>query len=620
MQSIGPETIVDGRYRILHRLGSGGMAEVWAAEDSQLGRRVALKLLASRYAKDPDFVERFRREASAAAAMQHPNIVSIYDRGEWDGTSYIAMELVDGRTLKQLIQERGPAGPSAAIDITIEILKALRYAHKRGIVHRDIKPQNVLLDAEGAVKVADFGIARADGPSEMTEDGAIMGTVQYVSPEQAQGQPVSPASDLYSAGIVLYELLTGRVPFDGEAPVSIALKQVNEPPVPPSQLRPGIPPALEQVVLRSLEKDPARRYASADEFIGALEAARRAPVRQVVMEPTPGEPWEPALEEEDRGSRWWAWLLALVVLALIAGGLYYLLAGNRVTVPDVKGKTFSSAVQRLHESGLEVTPVSQVSDSVAQGRVISTSPPAGDKVKKHSSVVVRVSSGKGTAQIPQVVGQTEAQAKQALIEAGFTPKVKTAYSDTVPKGQVISSDPPPGESHTKASTVTLTVSKGKQGETVPKLTGLSRDDAVSALDDLGLTSDITFKESSEDPNTVLAQSPAAGTKVDKGSSVRLTVAKERPQVPDVTTGNPSEADATKQLEDAGYKVQTRPDNNAPANLVGKVTGQDPQPGERRSTGATVIIKIGAAATPTPTPTPTTTPADASPTPTSTPVQ
>ena len=303
---IAPDTIVDGRYRVLKRLGTGGMAEVWCAEDEVLGRNVALKLLGSRYAEDPEFRERFRREARAAAGLTHPNIVGIFDRAEWDGTPYIAMELVDGRTLKDLVIQRGPMPIDVAIDLTEQLLKALGYAHKRGIVHRDVKPQNVIIDGEGQAKVADFGIARAVN-SDMTETGAIVGTVQYLSPEQAHGQPVDQRSDLYSAGVVLYELLTGRVPFDGEAPVSIALKHVSERPAPPSQLRPGIPPAIESVVLRALEKDPAYRFQSAEEFITALENARRAPTRLVVHEPR---------RRAERGSRWWIWLL----VAARAGG------------------------------------------------------------------------------------------------------------------------------------------------------------------------------------------------------------------------------------------------------------------------------------------------------------
>src|SRR4051794_4344216 len=260
---LAPDTIVDGRYRVLKRLGAGGMAEVWCAEDEVLARRVALKLLGGRYAEDPEFRERFRREAQAAAGLTHPNIVGIFDRSEWNGTPYIAMELVDGRTLKELVTERGPLPPEIAVSLTVQILRALGHAHKRGIVHRDVKPQNVIIDGEGQAKVADFGIARA-GNSEMTQTGAMVGTVQYLSPEQAQGLPVDRRSDLYSAGIVLYELLTGRVPFDGEAPVATALKHVSERPVPPGQLRPGIPPALEAVVLHALEKDPALRFQTAE--------------------------------------------------------------------------------------------------------------------------------------------------------------------------------------------------------------------------------------------------------------------------------------------------------------------------------------------------------------------
>jgi serine/threonine-protein kinase len=265
-------TIIDGRYRVLHRVGSGGMADVVCAEDLQLGRKVAIKLLHRRFAQDEEFVERFRREASSAAGLQHPNVVAVYDRGAWDDTYYIAMEYLEGRTLKKLVQEEAPLAPARAIELATQILRAARFAHKRGIIHRDLKPHNVIIDAEGRAKVTDFGIAKA-GASDMTQTGSIMGTAQYLSPEQAQGHAVSAASDLYSIGIILYEMLTGRVPFEGESAVTIALKQVGEAPVPPSAYNPGIPPALEAVVLRALEKDPARRFADADEFIAALEQA-----------------------------------------------------------------------------------------------------------------------------------------------------------------------------------------------------------------------------------------------------------------------------------------------------------------------------------------------------------
>ena len=255
-----PNTLIDGRYRVLSRLGSGGMADVFLAEDQQLGRKVALKLLHGRFAADPDFVERFRREAQAAAGLQHPNVVSVYDRGSWDDTYYIAMEYLPGRSLKQLIREEAPLDPVRAIDITLQILKAARFAHRRGVIHRDLKPHNVIVDDADQAKVTDFGIARA-GASDMTETGSIMGTAQYLSPEQAQGHAVDAGSDLYSIGVVLYEMLTGRVPFDGDAAVTIALKHVSEAPRPPRELNPAVPPELEQVVLWVLNKNPADRPA-----------------------------------------------------------------------------------------------------------------------------------------------------------------------------------------------------------------------------------------------------------------------------------------------------------------------------------------------------------------------
>ena len=256
-------TIIDGRYRVLHRVGSGGMADVVCAEDLQLGRKVAIKLLHRRFAQDEEFVERFRREASSAAGLQHQHVVSVYDRGEYDGTYYIAMEYLEGRSLKTIVQQEAPLDTDCAIDLTIQVLRAARFAHRRGIIHRDLKPHNVIVDADGRAKVTDFGIARA-GASDMTQTGSIMGTAQYLSPEQAQGHAVSAASDIYSIGIMLYELLTGRVPFEGESAVTVALKQVNERPTPPSAYNPAVTPQLEEAVMRALEKDPARRYPDAE--------------------------------------------------------------------------------------------------------------------------------------------------------------------------------------------------------------------------------------------------------------------------------------------------------------------------------------------------------------------
>src|SRR5256884_3865638 len=267
-------TVFDGRYKIVRKLGAGGMADVYLAEDQELGRRVAIKILNDRHANDDQFVERFRREAKNAAGLSHPNIVSIYDRGEAEGTYYIAMEFLDGRSLKELIVSRGPAPIPIAIDYARQILAALRFAHRNGIVHRDIKPHNVLVDSEGRLKVTDFGIARA-GASQMTEAGSIIGTAQYLSPEQAKGSPVDQTSDLYSVGIVLYELLTGVVPFTGDTPVEIAMKHLSAVPEPPSAKRAEIPRDLDLIILRALGKDPSERYQSAEEMDADLRRINR---------------------------------------------------------------------------------------------------------------------------------------------------------------------------------------------------------------------------------------------------------------------------------------------------------------------------------------------------------
>src|SRR6201993_4398405 len=263
---VEPDTIIDGRYKVISRVGSGGMADVYLAEDQLLGRQGAVKLLHPHFAEDQEFVERFRREASSAAGLSHQNIVGIFDRGEWEGTYYIAMEYVAGRSLKVVLREDGAMDAASAIDIVVQILRAARFAHKRGVIHRDLKPHNVILDEEGRARVPDFGIARA-GASDMTLTGSVMGTAQYLSPEQAQGFTVSSASDLYSVGVILYELLTGAVPFEGESAVAIAFKQVSAAPRPPSQLNPALPLSLDAVVLRALAKDPLERYADDDELI-----------------------------------------------------------------------------------------------------------------------------------------------------------------------------------------------------------------------------------------------------------------------------------------------------------------------------------------------------------------
>jgi eukaryotic-like serine/threonine-protein kinase len=602
-QRLEPDTVIDDRYRVVKRLGSGGMADVYCAEDSQLGRRVALKVLHMRFAEDREFVERFHREASSAAGLQHPNIVAIFDRGEWDGTYYIAMEYVEGRTLKEIVREKAFAPPEAAIDITLQILRAARYAHKRGIVHRDIKPHNVLIDHEGRVRVTDFGIARA-GTSDMTETGSIMGTAQYISPEQAQGRPVDARSDLYSVGVVLYELLTGRVPFDAETPVTVALMQVNEPPIPPMEIKPDIPPALDAIVMRALEKDPARRFADADEFIAALESARQAP--QQVIAPLPVV--EEVVEEEPR-SRWWLWLLILLALAAIALGVYLLLRPEQLTVPDVIGRESATATQILQNRGFEVDIVNVENPQVERNTVAAQDPRPNTQAPEGSTVTINVSTGPGEATVPTVAGLPTDEAEAQLSDAGFKTRDERQYSNRVERGRVIGTQPEAGSVVERGTTVVLVVSRGVEQVAVPDVVGDSEDEARSELEDAGLRAgDVTEQENADDePGTVLEQAPAPGGEVDRGSAVNLVVAAPPPEVevPDVL--DLSEEEATSQLENAGFQVDVNDQTVTDPADDGLVQDQAPDPGEERPEGSTIRITVGRLEEATPTATATATP-------------
>jgi len=591
MPVIAPDTMVDGRYRIIRRLGSGGMADVYCAEDTQLGREVALKVLYRRYAEDSEFVERFRREASAAAGLQHPNVVQVFDRGEWDGTYYIAMEFLHGRNLKQVVREHGALEPALAADLVAQILKAARFAHRRGVVHRDIKPHNVIVDDEGRAKVTDFGIARA-GASEMTETGAIMGTAQYLSPEQAQGHPVDARADLYSIGIVLYELLAGAPPFDADSPVTIALKQISEEPVPPGQVNPAVPPALDAVVVRALRKQPGERFQDADAFIAALESAMAG--RYVETVAAADDPVE-ALEEEDRRNRRRIALIALVLLALaaLAVGAWMLLSPEQVRVPDVVGKRSGTAAQTLQSSGFEVDVVPIQSDTVPQDRVAGQRPDPGTEADEGSLVTITVSSGPGEAAVPVVQGLPADEAGDKLRDAGFKSDQRREFSDTVRSGRVIETAPPEGSTVRKGSTVTLIVSRGKEKVAVPDVAGRTREEAERLLRNADLEPAVTERESANaDPGTVLEQDPSAGTQVAKGSTVELVVAKAPSEVPVPGVIDATEDDAVRTLEDAGFEVRVEEAPAAAPDEDGIVLEQDPEPETPRREGAEVTITVG----------------------------
>jgi serine/threonine protein kinase/beta-lactam-binding protein with PASTA domain len=598
-------SVVDGRYRVVSRLGSGGMADVYCAEDLQLGRRVALKVLYRRFAEDQEFVERFRREASSAAGLQHQHVVSVYDRGEYDGTYWIAMEYLEGRSLKRLIHEEGPLAPERAVDLAIQILRAARFAHRRGIIHRDLKPHNVIVDDEGRAKVTDFGIARA-GASDMTQTGSIMGTAQYLSPEQAQGHAVSAQSDIYSVGIILYEMLTGRVPFEGESAVTIALKQVSEPPVPPSQLNPAVSPGLEAAVMRALAKDPAQRYADADAFIAALQSGEvpatdmtaiaaappPPPPPPRVIEPLPAAVPPPAQPpEEEEGSRWWWWLLAgLAVAALIVGGLLLLNNSKQVAVPDVVGASQAAAEKALRDKGFSTDSTFETSPK-PQGQVIGQDPSGGTQAKKGSTVHLTVSGGPGQAAVPSVAGLGRRAAAKKLTKAGFRVTEEEQFDDTTATDHVIETRPPEGTPLDRGSQVTLVVSKGPEQVAVPNEVGKTLDDARNDLENAGFKVSVTRQESSAaDPDTVLSQNPAGG-QADKGSTVALTVAKEptTAQVPNEV--GKQDTDAVSALQDAGFKVSITRQDTQNLDEDGIVLSQDPDHGTAKK-GSTVKIVVG----------------------------
>jgi serine/threonine-protein kinase len=592
------DTIVDGRYQIRERLGSGGMAAVYRAHDMQLGREVALKLLYPRFAEDASFVERFRREASAAAGLQHPNVVSVYDRGEWDGTSYIAMEFVSGRTLRELVQENGPLDPVRAIDCTIGVLRAARFAHRRGIIHRDLKPHNVLVDGEGRAKVTDFGIAKA-GASDMTETGSIMGTAQYMSPEQAQGHAVTPRSDLYAIGVLLYELLVGRPPFDGETAVSIALKQVSEPPVPPSRIVPSVPAELDAVVLHALAKDPAQRFADADEFIAALEEVRALITGGAVAGANGTGTFVPHRRDEAQPPRrrWLPVLLALLAL-LVAGGAYaatqLLGGGEQRAVPNVKGQDVGTATQRLRAAGFEVEVVRRRSVR-PRDRVYAQEPDSGRSAETGSTVEIRVSDGPGIDQVPEVQGMRRSQAIDALKKAGFEVREQRRSSDSIGENRAISTDPPAGSQLEGGQTVTLTISTGPPIVDVPNVVGSGRRAATTTLQDARFDVEVVERDDEDaDPGTVIAQDPAAGAGIPRGSTVTIIVARRPPRVTVPSVGGSSVADAESRLRGLGLRVSSSEQPVTDPAQDGTVIGQDPSAGSEVRRGSTVNLVVGRA--------------------------
>jgi beta-lactam-binding protein with PASTA domain/predicted Ser/Thr protein kinase len=625
-------TVFDGRYKIVRKLGTGGMADVYLAEDQELGRRVAIKILNDRHAADDSFVERFRREAKNAAGLSHPNIVSIYDRGNAEETYYIAMEFLDGRSLKELIVGRGPAPIKTAIEYARQILAAVGFAHRHGIVHRDIKPHNVLVGPEGRLKVTDFGIARS-GASQMTEVGSIIGTAQYLSPEQARGAPVDQTSDLYSVGVVLFELLTGQVPFTGDTPLEIAMKHLSEVPKPPSELRPDVPHDLDLVVLRALAKDPADRYQTAEEMDADLERVlnglpvgsetadaatavlsgsgviaaaptsvitRQSPLAPVKPAPPGGTP--PAgyygYEGPPRRRRpIWPWILSILLLAAAGAAAWFaytkiedqLNSNKTVAVPLVERLSEEPAVNKIRAANLVPHVIRDYDENVEKGVVISQSPNAGVHVAKKSAVDVHVSRGPPPVEVPDVVGKTRDEAVSTLTSAGLKPQVHEIHTSK-PPDTVTATDPKPGTKVVKGSRIRVNVSSGPKPVSVPYVVGLSFEDASSQLQNAGFAVARKNVDSDQPADTVVDQDPKGSAAPNATITLSVSKGPNQSTVPDVT--NQDESSARSTLKSAGFKVQVdRQDVNDPG-LDGIVLSQDPPGNTRGDHGSTVTITVG----------------------------
>lgn len=622
-----------GRYVLERRLGSGGMADVWLAGDQELGRRVAVKILHERYANDEQFVERFRREATHAAGLSHPNIVSIYDRGTIDGSYYIVMEYVEGRTLKELIVTRGACPVPVAISYVRQVLAALRYAHRQGIIHRDIKPHNVIVDREGRAKVADFGIARA-GASQMTEAGSIIGTAQYLSPEQARGSVVDESSDLYSTGIVLYELLTGKVPFTGESPVEIAMKHLTQPPEPPSTHRHEVPHDLDLVVLRALAKEPVDRYRSAQELDHDLELVARGEsvgtetaeaatmvlrgettaVTAVVAPTRPaaaggnGDERYRAYDGEVRARRpWWPWLLALgAALALGIGGYFVwdglqdrIDANEPVAVDNYEGLIEAKAVELIRADGFEELVQRQPNGEIEEGYVYAQEPAAGTRLPKGSIVTVVVSTGKPKVTVPPLVGKTRDEAVQELTALGLDVTVAEVNSSR-PGGTVTAQDPAAGIVLVGGSTVRINVSKGPKQVAVPNVVGLQIDIATAQLNTAGFPVLPSQVESDRPEGEVVAQDPPGNSTTTQGTTISLSVSQgpTTVAVPDVTLLPVGDARTT--LTAAGFRVSVARQDTDDPSLDGVVISQDPAGEAQAEPDSRVTLTVGRYVEPPPT--------------------
>jgi eukaryotic-like serine/threonine-protein kinase len=625
------QVIFNGRYELHRRLGRGGMAEVYLARDQMLDRPVAVKVLFPALATDAGFVERFRREAQSAANLQHPNIVSVFDWGEANGTYFIVMEYVEGRSLAEVLHDEGRLHPDRAAEVMSDMAAALGFAHRNGVVHRDVKPGNVLIDTDGQVKVADFGIARAlsdTSDQNLTKTGSVMGTATYFSPEQARGTSVDPRSDIYSLGCVLYELTTGHPPFTGDSTVAIAYKHVQEMPVPPRQIDPALPETLEAITLKCLAKNPANRYPSALDLRADLRRyldGARIMAEPVLAQGTTGlmaptaygdqtavagqAPWGDDTygdydedyydeEEEPKRSKWF--LAVLILLLFILAGLLFLLARNfadsgtqvaQVTVPGVVGMQLEEAQAALEEQGLVASPAYETTDDIPENEVFEQDPAPGDSVDEGSEVTLRVSSGLNPVTVPDLSGMTREEAMTALEEVGLLANFSDVESDEVEAGRVVSQDPTPNEEVPPDTPVNVQISSGAGQTTVPDVSNSSEGDARAAIEGAGLAVGGVEREAhpSIADGNVVRTDPAANTTVDRGARVTIFLSSGPGTVGVPNVVGLTEDNARRQLEGFEVVVTEQRTNDAGQDRI--VASQNPSPGQQVPPGSRVSLVV-----------------------------
>lgn len=563
-----PVQMLNQRYEVGERLGAGGMAEVFIGRDNVLGRTVAIKTLLQQHAGDPHFIERFRREAQHAAALNHPNVVSVYDTGSWDGTHYIVMEYVEGKTLRDVIREEGPLLPERVLEIAADVCAGLAFAHGHHLVHRDVKPANIMITSGGGVKVADFGIARAAPGETVTQTAMVLGTAQYFSPEQAQSAPVDARSDIYSLGVVMYEMLTRQVPFTGSSPVAIAYKHVKEDPALPSSLNPDVPADIEAIVMKAMAKNPDNRYQSALEMREDLMRAQHGrPVEatpvltdatgiigmsadETVMIERTGRAKPPPTEEERRRKTGFI-LLGIVIAAILGVAIWALigiLGGTRiVTVPGVLGERTLAAQQRLEAVGLNVLVGNGVfSTKYEAGTIAEQDPPGGERIERGQTVTLEPSLGQQLIEVPDVEGMSESAAIDAIEDAGLdVGDISRVSSESVAAGRVISQSPPEGTAIPKNRKIDLTVSSGPPTTRVPNVVERTREDAEDTLRNFGFEVQVIEEEVGPDcevePGRVCRQDPEGGEQVEEGSTVTIWVAQEA-EAPECSNGIDDDGD------------------------------------------------------------------------------